>query len=95
MRTATQEGRHSTHKSKVLSVLKTWESKVMHGQYISSMERQLIGGEDTWLWLSRNETESEIAAAKDEALQTNIMRRLYCKQKQIANADVVINLMTH
>jgi hypothetical protein len=28
MRTATQEGRHSTHKGKIKSVLKKWEGKV-------------------------------------------------------------------
>ena len=28
MRTATQEGRHSTHKRKIKSVLKKWERKV-------------------------------------------------------------------
>jgi hypothetical protein len=53
--------------------LKKWENKVMHGQYIRSMERQLIGEEDTFLWQSRGdlkgETESEIIAAQDQALR--------------------------
>ena len=56
------------------SLKKKWENKVMHGQYIRSMDRQLIGEEDTFLWQSRGdlkgETESEIAAAQDQALRT-------------------------
>ena len=46
----------------------------MHGQYIRSMDRQLISDEDTSLWLLRGdlkgETESEVIAAQDQALQT-------------------------
>ena len=51
-----------------------WKNKVMHGQYIRNMDRQLIGEEDTVLWLSKGdikaETESEIVAVQDQALQT-------------------------
>jgi hypothetical protein len=46
----------------------------MHGQYIRNIDRQLIGEEDTFLWLSKGdlkaETESEIVAAQDQAIQT-------------------------
>ena len=45
----------------------------MHGQYIRNIDRQLINEEDTCLWLSKGdlkaETESEIVAAQDLALQ--------------------------
>ena len=51
-----------------------WKNKVMHGQYIRNIDRQLISEEDTFLWLSKGdlnaETESEIVAARDQALQT-------------------------
>jgi hypothetical protein len=40
-------------------VFKKWESKVMHGQYIRSIDRQFISEEDTFLWLSRRDLESE------------------------------------
>ena len=46
----------------------------MHGQYIRNTDRQLISEEDTFLRLSKGdlkaETESEIVAAQDQALQT-------------------------
>jgi hypothetical protein len=43
------------------------ENKVMYGQYIRCIDRQLISKEDMFLWLSmgdlKAETESEIVAA--------------------------------
>jgi len=46
---------------------KKWKNKVMHGQYIINVDRQLISEEDTFLWPSKGdvkaETESEIVAA--------------------------------
>ena len=45
------------------------EKEVIHGQYIRNIRE-----EDKFLWLSKGdlkaETESEIVAAKDQALQT-------------------------
>jgi hypothetical protein len=58
----------------MMIIIKKWKNKVMHGQYIRYMDRQLINGEDTFFWLSKGdlkaETESEIAAAQDKALHT-------------------------
>ena len=46
----------------------------MHGQYIRSIDRLLIGEEGMFIWLSKGdlkaETVSEIVAAQDQALQT-------------------------
>jgi hypothetical protein len=52
------------HKGKIGRGLeKKWKNKVMHGQYISNIDRQLISEEDTFLWLPEGdlklETESE------------------------------------
>jgi hypothetical protein len=53
---------------------KKWKNKVMHGQYIRNMDRQLISEEDMFLWLSKGdlkaETESKIVAAQDQSLNT-------------------------
>jgi len=34
--------RHSVHKSRIRGVLKKWESKLMLGQYIRSVNKQLV-----------------------------------------------------
>jgi hypothetical protein len=62
-------------KAKLGGVLKkNWKIKAMHGQYIRDIDRQLVSEEDNFLWLTKGdlkaETESEIMAAQDQALQT-------------------------
>ena len=68
----------------------------MHGQYIRNIDRQLISEEDTFLWLLKGdlkaETEIEIVAAQDQALQT-ITQQKFWTHRQIANADFANNLM--
>jgi len=71
---AKQDGIQHTKAILGESLKKKWKNKVTHGQYITNIDRQLISEEDTFLWLSKGdlkaETESEIVAAEDQALQT-------------------------
>jgi hypothetical protein len=41
------------------SLKEKWENKVMHGQYIRSIDKHLISEEDTFLWLSKGDLEAE------------------------------------
>ena len=45
------------------SIKKKWESKVMYGQYVRSMDRQLISTDDTFLWWSKGDLMGKIEAA--------------------------------
>jgi len=48
---AKQEGIQHT-KARLGEVLENkWKNKVMHGQYIRNVDRQLISEEDTFLWI--------------------------------------------
>jgi hypothetical protein len=40
-------------------LIQLMQNKVMYAQYIISIDRQLIGEEDTLLWLSRGEQKVE------------------------------------
>ena len=69
-------------KARLREVLKEkWKHNVMHGQYIRNVDRQFISEEDVFLWLSKGdlkaETESEIVAAQDQALQTKYTQQKY------------------
>jgi len=78
---AKQDGIQHTKASLGESLKKKCKNKVMHGQYIRNIDRQLISEEDTFLWLSKGdlkvETESEIVAAQDQRYKQNIMRQKY------------------
>ena len=62
-----QDGIQHTKTKLEESLNKKWKNKVMQGQYIRNIDRQLINEEDAFLWLSKGdlktETESEIVAA--------------------------------
>jgi hypothetical protein len=73
MNDAKQDGMQHT-KGRLREVLKKkWKNKVMHGQYIRNMDRQLISEEDTFLWLSKGdlkaETESKRPSVKHKVLR--------------------------
>jgi hypothetical protein len=69
---------------------------VLHGQYTRNIDRQLISEEDAFLWLSKRdlkaETESEIVAAQDQALQTKYYETKILNT-ETASADFANNLM--
>jgi len=71
---AKQDGIQHTKARLRESLKEKWKKEVMHGQYIRNIDRQLIREEDTFVWLSKGdlktETESEIVAGQDQALQT-------------------------
>jgi hypothetical protein len=87
-----QDGMQHTKGRLGEALKKKWKNKVVHGQYVRNMDRQLIGEGDTFLWLSKGdlkaETESEIVAAQDQALNTKYYStKVLHTERQIANAD--------
>jgi hypothetical protein len=50
---AKQDGIKHTKARLGKSLKKKWKNKVMHGQYIRNIDRQLISEEDTFLWQPR------------------------------------------
>jgi hypothetical protein len=81
-----QDGIQKTKTRVKESLKKKWENKVMRGQYIRSIVKQLISKEDTFLWLSKGdlkaETESEIVAAQDQAQQTKYHAKNVANRKR-------------
>ena len=56
---AKQDGIQQTKARLGESLKKKWKNKVMHGQYIRNIDRQLISEEDTFLWLSKGDLKAE------------------------------------
>jgi len=52
---------------------KKWGSRVMHGLYMRSMDRQLIGGEGRFLWLSRGDLRGN-----NSSTRSGIANRISC-----------------
>ena len=48
---AKQDGIQHTKARLEESLKKQWKNKLMHGQYIINIDRQLISEEDTFIWL--------------------------------------------
>jgi len=67
----TKKGGMQQIKTQLVKYLKKkWESKVMHDQYVRSMDRQLVCGADMFLRGDlEGRTESEIIPAQDQALR--------------------------
>ena len=70
----------------------------MDGQYIRNIDRQLIGAEDTFLWLSKGglktETQSENSGSSRPGARNKILcERNIVTQRQIASADIAKNQM--
>jgi hypothetical protein len=73
-------------KARLRKVLKNkWKNKVMHGEYIRSVDRELIIEKVTFIWISKGnlkaDTESEIVAAQDQAIQNKILRNKGIKHR--------------
>ena len=67
----------------------------MHGQYIRSIDKQLISEEDTFLWLWRGdlkvEAERKLTASQDQVLQTKYhATRIYANR----NAQQILTMST-
>ena len=62
MNNAKQDGMQRTKGRLGEVVKKKWKNKVMHGQYIRNMDRQLISEEDTYLWLSKGYLKQKLRA---------------------------------
>jgi hypothetical protein len=72
------------------------ESKVMHGQYIRNIDKEVVNEDDLFLWLLRGDVKAEtkrvIIAAKDQPLQTKCHATEILKTVT-ANADYINNMI--
>jgi sulfur transfer complex TusBCD TusB component (DsrH family) len=94
-----KEGMQYTKAKFRVFLQKKWRSKEMLGQYIRSIDRQLISEEDVFVLLSNGvttaETESEILTANDQALQQKCHATKYYKRHQITNTKLLRDNITH
>jgi bisphosphoglycerate-dependent phosphoglycerate mutase len=54
-----EDGIQNTKARLTESLQEKWKNKVMHGQYIRSIDKHLINEEDTFLWLSKGDLKAE------------------------------------
>jgi hypothetical protein len=54
-----QDGIKNTKARLVESLKEKWGNKIMHGQYIRSIDKHLIRDEDTFLWLPKGDPTAE------------------------------------
>ena len=59
-RNAKQDGIQHKKARQGESLKKKWKNKVMYGQYITNIDRQLVSEEDTFLWLSKGDAKQKL-----------------------------------
>jgi hypothetical protein len=75
---AKQDGIQHTKARLGEGLKKKWKNKVIHGQYIRNIDRQLISEEDTLLRLSKGDLNAEIESGSTRPRVTNkILRKKY------------------
>ena len=62
-----QDGIQQTKVRLRVSLKKKWKNEVMHGQYITNVDRQLISEEDTFLWLSKGDLKGKVGSTRPGA----------------------------
>jgi hypothetical protein len=62
-----------------------WEEKWMHGKFPHSLDEKLLNKEQSYRWLKfgdiKEETESTVVAAQDQAISTNYFKRKILKEE--------------
>jgi len=68
----------------------------MHGQLPRNLEEKLVDIEQSYCWLKfgdiKEETESTIVAAQDQAISTNYFKNKILKEELRVNAGYVSNM---
>jgi hypothetical protein len=67
------------------NIKEKWEEKRMHGQFPRSLDEKLVDKEQSYRWLKfgdiKEDTESTIVAAEDQAISTNYFKRKILKEE--------------